>query len=136
MHQSNPFSISTVFDKNHDLNVYVRSASLMAENGIVKLPYDSLKSAITGKFSNMIMLVEYELLTKNPEGTMQAIYNFIGQPYFKHDFDNVENSYDEYDKNIGLKGLHTTRNKVEYKERSFILPPDVLNQYLDLEVWR
>lgn len=136
MHQKNPFNISTVYSKQVDMNVYTRSSSLMAEGGIIKLPYDSLKSAFTGQFSNMLMLIEYDILTKNPEGTMKAIYNFIEQPYFKHDFNNVENSYDEYDSAIRLKGLHTTKSVVEYKEKSFILPPDVLNQYANLEVWR
>ncbi len=136
MHQSNPFKISTVYPKEVDMNVYSRSSSLMSDGGIVKLPYDSLKSAFTGQLSNMLMLVEYDILAKNPEGTMKAIYNFIGQPYFQHDFENVENSYDEYDKHIKLKGLHTTKKRVEYKERSFILPPDILNQFSNLEVWR
>jgi sulfotransferase len=91
---------------------------------------------MTGPFKNMIMFVEYELLTKNPEGMMKAIYDFIGQPYFQHDFNNVEDSYDEYDREINLKGLHTTRKKVEFIPRNFILPPDILNQYSNLEVWR
>ena len=136
MHQKNPFNISTVFSKDVDLNVYTRSVSLMSEGGIVKVPYDSLKSAFTGQFSKTMMLVEYDILTKNPAGTMKSIYNFIGQPYYKHDFDNVESSYDEYDKNIKLKGLHSTRQVVEYREKAFILPPDVLNKFSDLEVWR
>lgn len=136
MHQQNPFKISTVFPKEVDMNVYTRSSSLMSDGGIIKLPYDSLKSAFAGQFSNMLMLVEYDILTKNPEGTMKAIYNFIDQPYFNHDFDNVESSYDEYDQSIKLKGLHTTRKRVEYKERSFILPPDVLSNFSNLEVWR
>ena len=136
MHQKNPFNISTVYSKDVDMNVYTRSSSLMADGSIVKLPYDSLKSAFAGQFSNTMMLVEYDILTKNPEGTMKAIYNFIGQPYFQHDFNNVEASYDEYDKSIKLKGLHSTRKVVEYREKAFILPPDVLNQFSDLEVWR
>lgn len=136
MHQKNPFNISTVYSKDVDMNVYSRSASLMTEGGVVKLPYDSLKSAFTGQFANTMMLVEYDILTKNPEGTMKAIYNFIGQPYFQHDFNNVETSYDEYDKNIKLKGLHSTRKVVQYKEKAFTLPPDILNKFSDLEVWR
>lgn len=136
MHQKNPFKISTVYSKDVDMNVYTRSASLMSDGGVVKLPYDSLKSAFTGQFSNTMMLIEYDILAKNPEGTMKAIYNFIGQPYFQHDFNNVETSYDEYDTNIKLKGLHTTQKVVQYKERAYVLPPDVLNQFSNLEVWR
>lgn len=136
MHQKNPLRISTVYGKDVDMNVYTRSRSLMVEGGVVRLPYDSLKSAFTGQYSDMIMLVEYDVLTKNPQGTMKAIYNFLGETHYDHDFDNVEVSYDEYDSNIGMKGLHTTQKKVVHREKAFILPPDILNEYSNLEVWR
>jgi len=136
LHQKNPYAISTVYPANVDINVYTRTASIMGENGIIKLPYDSLKSGMTGLHKNMLMFVEYDLLTKNPEGMMRTIYNFIDQPYFEHDFNNVEVSYDEYDRELNMKGLHTTRKKVEFIPREFILPPDILNQYSNLEVWR
>lgn len=136
LHQKNPYAISSVYPASVDLNVYTRTASLMGDGGIVKLPYDSLKSAMMGKFRDMIMFVEYDILTKNPEGTMKAIYNFIEQPYFQHDFNNVETTYDEYDKELNLKGLHDTRKVVSNIPRNFILPPDILSQYTNLEVWR
>lgn len=136
MHQKNPYSISTVYPANVDMNVYTRTASIMGDGGVVKLPYDSLKSGMTGQFKNMLMFVEYELLTKNPEGMMKSLYEFIGQPYYQHDFNNVEESYDEYDRDIKMEGLHKTRKKVEFIPRQFILPPDILNQYANLEVWR
>lgn len=136
LHQKNPYAISTVYPASVDLNVYTRSHSLMSDGGIIKLPYDSLKSAMTGMYRDMIMFVEYELLCKNPEGTMRTLYDFIGQPYYQHDFNNVQISFDEYDKELNMKGLHTTRSKVEWIPRQFILPPDILNQYANLEVWR
>ena len=136
MHQKNPYAISTVYPANVDMNVYTRSQSLMDANGIIKLPYDSLKSAMTGMYRDMIMFVEYELLCKNPEGIMRTLYDFIDQPYYQHDFNNVQISFDEYDKELNMKGLHTTRSKVEWIPRQFILPPDILNQYANLEVWR
>jgi len=68
--------------------------------------------------------------------TMCALYNFIGEPYFKHDFDNVEGSYDEYDIDAGIHGLHKIRKKVEFIKRDPVLPPDIMNQFTGLEVWR
>jgi len=136
MHQQNPFKISTVYPKEVDLNVYTRAAALMTDGGIVKLPYDSLKSAFTGPHTDMLMLIEYDVLTKNPEGTMKAIYNFIEEPYYEHDFNNVSVSYDEYDQNIKMDGLHSTHSKIEYKQKSYIIPPDIINQFANLEVWR
>lgn len=136
LHQKNPYLVSTVFPPSVDMHVYSRSSSLMADAGIVKTPYDSLKSAICGMHSDMLFLLEYELLCKNPEGCMKAIYNFIDQPYFQHNFDNVEISFDEFDKEVNMRGLHTTRKKVEWIERKHILPPDILSLYKDMEVWR
>jgi sulfotransferase len=136
LQQKNPYAISTIYPAGVDMNVYTRSDSLMSDTGIIKLPYDGLKSGMTGPHKNMIMFVEYEVLCKNPEGMMKAIYNFIDQPYYNHDFNNVEASYDEYDKNINMEGLHKTRQKVEWIERHHILPPDILGKYQGLEVWR
>lgn len=136
MHQINPMTISTVFPKTVDITVYSRMTSLMVDGGIVKLPYDSVKSSISGMFRPMMFICEYDILTKNPEGTMRAIYNFIDQPYFNHDFDNVENSYDEYDKFLNFPNLHKVFKKVIHQERPYLIPPDVVNLYSNLEVWR
>jgi sulfotransferase len=84
----------------------------------------------------MLFFVEYEMMCKNPEGMMRAIYNFIGQPYYQHDFNNVEASYDEYDAELNMPGLHTTKKKVGWEPRNFVLPPDVLEKYSNMEVWR
>jgi sulfotransferase len=108
----------------------------MREDSTVGFAYLSLKQAITSEEKNMIMLVEYEQLCKNPEGMMKAIYNFIGQPYYQHDFNNVESSHDEFDADVNVKGLHTTRKEVKWIERQMILPPDIQHKFKDLEVWR
>lgn len=136
MHQTRPYTISEVFPKEHDFNVYTRSNVLMSDNGLIRLPYNSIKAAMCGMYRDMMFFMEYEMLCKNPDGVMRAIYNHIGQPYFQHDFDNVESSYDEYDTELNMKGLHTTRSKVEWKPRKFVLPPDVLDRYTNMEVWR
>ena len=116
--------------------VYSRCDYLMREDSTVGFAYLGLKQAITSAEKNMIMLVEYEQLCKNPAGMMTAIYNFIGQPYYQHDFNDVETSYDEFDDDVNVKGLHTTRKKIEWIERPTILPPDILHKFSDMEVWR
>jgi len=136
LHQTNPYSISTVFPKDKDFNVYSRTDSLMNDTGLVRLPYDSLKSAMKGMHKDMLMLIDYEILCQQPEGVLKAIYNFLELDYFEHDFNNVQISYDEYDRDIKLKNLHTTGQRVESRYRETILPPDVINRYKDLEVWK
>ena len=136
LHQTNPLSISSVFPKDVDFNVYSRITSLMKDDGIVRIPYESIKASFAGMYGSMLMFCEYDILTKNPEGTMKAIYKFIDQPYFNHDFNNVEDSYDDYDDQLQLPNLHKVRKKVLYEEKQFLIPPDILNNYKDLEVWR
>jgi sulfotransferase len=94
-----------------------------------------VKQAITSDERNLLMLVEYDDLAKNPEKILRAIYNFIDEPWFEHDFNDVEASWDEYDMEIGIT-LHKVRKKVEYITRKTILPPDIQHKFSNMEVWR
>jgi sulfotransferase len=135
MRNKNPYTISTVFPNEVDLNVYTRCDALMQENGLVGSAYMALKTGITSPHSANLFLVDYEQLCQNPSGMMKAIYNFIEEPFFEHDFDNVAMEYEEYDAEVGLRGLHSIRRKVEYAPRRTCLPPDIWNKYSNLEVW-
>ena len=133
-HRKNPLSTNTVTGGLSG-TVYSRAETLMDEKGIVGFPYIGIKQAITSNEKSMLMLIEYEKLCKNPEQMLRAIYGFIGEDYFEHDFNNVEGSWDEYDAEIGIS-LHQVRRKVEFIQRQFILPPDILQKYANMEVWR
>lgn len=133
-HRKEPFSYNTV-SGGSGKSVYQRIESYMSETGIVGFPYVGIKQAITGNEKNKLILIEYEQLCKNPEQTIRSIYNFIGETYYSHDYENVEKSWDEYDLEIGIK-LHRIRRKVEFIQRPTILPPDILQKYANIEVWR
>jgi sulfotransferase len=136
LYRKNPYDKNLMIPDEYAKTVYSRCDYLMNESSTVGFAYMGLKEAITSAEKNMIMLVEYEQLCKNPAGMMTAIYNFIGQPYYQHDFDNVETSYDEFDDDVNVKGLHTTRKSIQWIERQMILPPDIQHKFSDMEVWR
>lgn len=133
-HRRNPLSTNTVTGGLSG-TVYSRMEALMTETGVVGFPYVGIKQAITGPEQPLLFLLEYDQLCKNPDEIMRALYAFIDEPFFQHDFNNVEASWDEYDAEIGIK-LHEVKKRVEYKPRKFILPPDILNKYQNMEVWR
>jgi sulfotransferase len=133
-HRKYPMATNTVTG-GPGKTVYDRVQVLMEDTGVVGFSYVGIKQAISGAERNCLMLVEYDNLCKAPKATMEAIYHFISEPYFNHDFNNVENTWDEYDKEIGIP-LHQVRKKVEIVPRKFILPPDILNKYANMEVWR
>jgi sulfotransferase len=133
-HRRNPLSKNTFFG-GLGSTVYDHADDLMKSDGIVGFPYIGIKQAITGNERNNLFIIEYEELCKNPEGMMRAVYNFIGEEYFEHDYNNVEASWDEYDEEIGVD-LHKVRKKIEFIPRQMIIPPDIQSRYKDLEVWR
>jgi sulfotransferase len=133
-HRKNPFSPNTV-SGGPGKSVYDRVNTLMTEIGVVGFPYIGIKQAITGDERHKIILVEYDQLCKHPKETIQSVYNFIEEPYYNHDFNNVESNWDSYDSEIGIN-LHRVKKKVDFTPRKFILPPDILQKYANMEVWR
>jgi sulfotransferase len=134
--KENPFVLSKMYSEEEAENVYSRAYALMTPGHSVRFAYDSLKEAMTGPQKRKIILVDYEQLTQNTEQTMRALYSFIGEPYFEHDFNDVESSFDEFDLDAGIIGLHKIRKEVRFIERQPILPPDLWNEFANLEVWK
>ena len=66
----------------------------------------------------------------------ERVYQFIGEPYFRHDFDAVEYSANEFDLALGAPGLHTVRGKVEFAERRTVLPPELFDRFRHDAFWR
>lgn len=134
--RKNPFSISQMYSPEESQTVYTRCDALMNPGHTLRFAYDCLKESITGYNKNKLFILEYNELTKNPEKTIKSLYKFIDQPYFEHDFELVEASYNEFDLDAKINGLHKIRKGVKYIEREYVLPPDIVNKYKELEVWR
>ena len=136
LQRKNPYSFTNMFSQDENTTVYTRCETLLHPGRTLGFAYNAVKQAITSEHKSSIMIIEYDYLVKNPEAMMKAIYNFIGEEYYAHDFDNVEASYDEFDEDVQLPGLHTTRKKVEFIERETILPPDIWQRVKGMEVWK
>ena len=91
-----------------------------------------------GYYANpdMLLLIEYENLCKDPANTMKLVYGFLGIEYFEHDFDSVEYENEKFDRPMGQPGLHTVQKKVEWRDRETILPPSIWKKYGGQEFWR
>lgn len=141
LHSKNPYDIKPIYGGQDLINAYQRSAMLMGQvqgfpNGVVSGPWDCLKNSMYTNERDHLLYVEYETLAKYPRHTMQQIYKFIGEPWFEHDFNNVEDSYDEYDNDVRIPGLHTVKKKVEFKQRRSILPDDLFVNLQDHNFWK
>jgi len=113
-----------------------RCAVWMRPDQPVGLAYNRIKDALHRGFHDRLHFVRFEDLTTDPEATLREIYDFLEEPPFRHDFQNVEQANREDDAIHGFKDLHTIRAKVEP------VPPrwprilgDVANRYAALNFW-
>ena len=134
--QRNVFSPSSIFNYSSGGTVYTRANGVAGPDGMVGAPYDALKQACYGAQRDRLLLVQYETLTTDPAKTMHAIYAFIDEPAFEHDFDHIEYDVREFDERAGTPGLHTVRSTVKAETRASLLPPDLFNRFVNDAFWR
>ena len=134
--QRNVFSPSSIFNYTAGGTVYTRANGVAGQDGMVGAAFDSLKQACYGAQRDRLLLVQYETLTTDPAKTMAAIYDFVGQPAFDHDFDHVDYDVTEFDERAGTPGLHTVGSTVRAEPRETVLPPDLFNRFIHDAFWR
>jgi len=132
-----PVGVSKVFRFDTNTTMYSRVEALTDPRGMVGFAFQATKDAFYGQYApGHLLLLTYESLARNPQAAMRAVYQFIGEPWFEHDFDNVQYDAPEFDQALGLAGLHRVRPKVALKSRRSILPPDLFEQYSKLSFWQ
>ena len=116
-----------------------RCELLASPHGILGESVQSIKTALMKGFDESIHFVEYNDLVNNPQETMEKIYSFLGENYFEHTFDNIENINPENDAQIyGIADLHQVRPKLELtsKKPEEVLSEEILEKCKDVEFWR
>ena len=137
LYRANPYENTRLFNDDVERNtVYSRVDTLAQRNRLVGYPWTALKEAYYGAEAKSLLVVDYDLLAQAPEKVLRLIYDFIGEPWFDHDFDGVEYDAPAFDEALGIDGLHRIRPKVSLENRATILPPDLFEQYAQLSFWR
>ncbi|HJR14907.1 MAG TPA: sulfotransferase [Rhodanobacteraceae bacterium] len=131
-----PLNVNKIFRFNPHVNVFSRAEALTDPKGMVGFSFQATKDAFYSDLApGRVLLLTYESLTDNPKASLQAIYKFIDEPWFEHDFEHVEYNADEFDARLGLPGLHTVHKKVSKPDRASILPPELFNRYVNESFW-
>lgn len=137
LYRANPYENTKLFlDDSERNNVYSRVDTLALRNRLVGFAWAALKEAYYGEHAASLLIVDYELLSRSPDRVLRLVYEFIGQPWFEHDFNNVVYDAPEFDEALGLAGLHKVRPKVEATTRRTVLPPDLFEKYASLSFWQ
>lgn len=135
--QSNAFENTRLFgDANQRSTVFTRCEALANRNGLVGYGWSALQEALYGTNADKLLLIDYDLLVARPGEVMGLIYGFLGEVPFDHDFDNLEYDAPAFDENLGVSGLHKVHKKVQPMPRRTILPPELFEQYSQLNFWQ
>lgn len=126
LHRANHGMLTGMYDEQTGRDVFTRARWHMTDNGAsVTSCYLAMQQYLAADEKPFIM--EYEDLARNPLGTMKAIYKYLGEEYYPHDFSNIEQIplADEYDMLMRTPGLHRVGKEVFLEESKCVLP-DVL----------
>ncbi len=136
IYRKNPFDYSRLYSAASRQTVYSRCESMMSAGGVAGSAWTALKEAYYGDWSDRLLLVDYETLTRHPQRVLELVYQFLDEPLFEHDFLNVEYEEGEFDSLLGAKGLHTVKSEVRFTQRRSILPPDLFVKYQEMDFWQ
>jgi sulfotransferase len=86
---------------------------IWAQNPPVGLAIDRLQEIIRFGNDSKVLFVKYEDLCLHPETEITRIYQYLGIPHFRHDFDNIEQVTVEDDAVYGAFGDHQIRKTLQ-----------------------
>ncbi len=134
--RKNAFELSGMFGFEPGSTVYTRLNQIARSDGMVGYALDALREGFFSEQAPRLILVEYQALTRAPRSTMEHLYSLLGEPWFDHDFENVDYDAEFFDMALGTPGLHRVRRTVEWVERETVLPPDLFQRFMNDAFWR
>ena len=103
-------------------------------------PYERFKETYLSKYKDCLLLVDYHNLVNDTDAVLDSIYDFIGEPRYKHNVDDIEagDPFPEMDVAFNLNGLHKTnpglvKSQTDARE---ILTKELFLKYQDLSFWQ
>jgi sulfotransferase len=136
MYRANPYEHTRLFGAAGARGtVYSRLEGLAQHDQTVGYAWSALREAFYGEHASSLLLIDYELLTRAPAKVLPLVYDFLGEPHFAHDFDNVEYDAEEFDQQLGAPGLHHVKRQVKFTPRPTVIPPDLFDKFNQMSFW-
>jgi sulfotransferase len=125
--QRNPTQVSRIIGVGNT-NVYQRVQTVMDPANVLGHSFNCLREAYYGAYAPNLLLVDFESLVSRPLEVLGWLHEQLGEEDFTYDINNVAPlpGAEEFDRNVGLPGLHSTRRQVSYVPQPYTLPPDAV----------
>ena len=116
---------------------------LMNTDGQIVKELIGIKHLLDHQPKEIYHIIKFNDLVKDTESTIDGVYNFLGIPKFKHDFNNINEfkvNNMGYDDSVLGQGLHTLQTGAikNYKEKYdaySIIPSVIINKYKQCNFW-
>lgn len=85
-----------------------------------------------------VLFIRYEDLTSNPENVMKIFYSYIEEPYFQHDFNNINKEVEEDDSHFGPYGSHKIAKQLKPSSENDwadIIPKEIADDIVKNNKW-
>jgi sulfotransferase len=128
-YKNNPDAFPNRFNLNTDDE---KLGMIMNKDGAVAKDLEAIKNAYN--YPDICHFVKYDDLISRPEQEMRKIYQFIGLPYYNHQFQDLKqinvNGIGYDDKVVG-KNMHTIRNVVRKEPNKYLdqIPERIRQKY-------
>lgn len=117
-----------------------RVAVWTSDEGVIGRPYVSILDTIQRGLGDRIMFFPYESWTGNPDFWFKRLYEFVGEEYFQHDFNNIEQTIRENDAGYGWgSDLHEIKSGKlipAKSDASLIIGQTWYKKLHDTEFWK
>ena len=105
---------------------------IMNKDGAVAKDLQAIKNSYN--YPEMCLYIKYNDLVSQPEQEIKKIYDFIGEPYFNHNFKDLKQININgigYDDTIVGKNMHTIRTEIKKKYNPYInkIPERIRQKY-------
>jgi len=134
--RKNALDTSRIFGNDAErMTVFSRADALMDKSRLIGSSYLALKEAYYAHEARALLLLDYDTFVTHPRDAMNLVYQFLGEPAFVHDFENVSYQAEEFDSQLLARGLHQVSGRVQRRDRPTVLPPDLFKRFAALEFW-
>lgn len=125
--QKNPVEMSRII-RVPNTNLYDRLPILLDKQGALGYGLHAFREAYYGPLRKNLLVIDYVHLAQAPLRVLKDLHAALGEEDFAYDINDVAALPEaaEFDRQLGLPGLHWTRPKVVYESRLLALPPDIL----------
>lgn len=113
-YRKNPDKVDAILDWSKMQGTTVpKRIDIWAQSPPVGMAIERLGEMFRLGINEKVLFVKFEDLCLYPDSELIRIYEYLGIPHFKHNFDNVEQVTKEDDEVYGAFGDHNIRMKVE-----------------------